>query len=231
MDQKKTPAPFSVFYFTLIELLVVLAIIAILAALLLPALASARGRGLAIQCTGNMKQCGTGIEMYRNDNSDFIPAPVRTPAAAPDWIYDDWQLAVAPYLFSSPEPYKTVSKRRNTVYWCQAPVVKPLSSGAAAIVWYTDYFRFVMNMIPCVRSESQPKRITPAARRKQSDIALLLEAYAASPYIQTWNWHNYNGNRPHNGRRSNVLFLDMHAGSMREYEIPTTETLNFWGKE
>ena len=60
--------------FTLIELLVVIAIIAVLAAILLPALSSARERGRAASCISNERQLSQIYRFYADDNEDYLPS-------------------------------------------------------------------------------------------------------------------------------------------------------------
>src|SRR3989442_15787846 len=59
--------------FTLIELLVVIAIIAILAAILFPVFATARGKARQTSCLSNMKQIGIGLYMYVQDYDETLP--------------------------------------------------------------------------------------------------------------------------------------------------------------
>ena len=93
--------------FTLIELLVVIAIIAILAAILLPVLDSAKQRALAIQCNSNQRQITLAVQIYANENNDYIP-------------YDNSDLGVAPgpgWLYSGTILQPTLHPQNPGVCW------------------------------------------------------------------------------------------------------------------
>ena len=73
--------------FTLVELLITIAIIAILAAMILPSLAKARAKGESANCTGNLRQVGMSVLQYAGDNDDIL-VPV-------DYDQGAWQWTVA----------------------------------------------------------------------------------------------------------------------------------------
>jgi prepilin-type N-terminal cleavage/methylation domain-containing protein len=74
--------------FTLVELLVVIAILAVLAALLLPVLASAKNGGHKVRCLSNLRQVGIALQSYADDHAGRIPyGPKAPPFTSPASFY------------------------------------------------------------------------------------------------------------------------------------------------
>jgi prepilin-type N-terminal cleavage/methylation domain-containing protein len=77
--------------FTLIELLVVIVTLAILAALLLPALAKSGDNDARMICLNNLRQLGTALNLYTGENQDYMPWP--------NWGNDPWPQCPAGWLY------------------------------------------------------------------------------------------------------------------------------------
>lgn len=104
--------------FTLIELLVVIAVIALLIAILLPALAAARESGKRIECMSNVRQIGLAFAMYTNESDDTFPVYAVGSISDPyTWAYFLIQGSYVPNVgtfYSCPSMKPTYSQFLNT---------------------------------------------------------------------------------------------------------------------
>jgi prepilin-type N-terminal cleavage/methylation domain-containing protein len=98
--------------FTLVELLVVLAIIAVLISVLLPALHKARIAAMKVQCSSNLRQCGTYLFMYANDNNACLPPFITGTNYSWSWLsstnvpqYSAWNAPYQTHINDGPDSY------------------------------------------------------------------------------------------------------------------------------
>lgn len=119
--------------FTLIEILIVVAIIAILAGMLLPALNRAREKAHMIRCAGNLKQLAFGLIQYATENGDFFPHISNPePTAEPMLTWDDLinTYAPGPTLTQAEKEARFVTiKGSVNLYLCPADKAGPSSYG------------------------------------------------------------------------------------------------------
>jgi prepilin-type N-terminal cleavage/methylation domain-containing protein/prepilin-type processing-associated H-X9-DG protein len=127
--------------FTLIELLVVVAIIAVLVAMLLPALNTARRQGQSVVCQTNLRQLGMIFRFYAEDHNDFIASEAAQPGGC------RWYDLLAAY----PESQNRVKNRNIYVCPAQEATVRDLDGtpitnyaqpdALACAFWYTKWAR------------------------------------------------------------------------------------------
>ena len=200
--------PSRVKIFTLIELLIVVAIIAILAGMLLPALNAARDKAKAIQCSGNFSSIGKAAMMYAADWHDYLPPGSNgdnssDPNRKPLWGTGNTG-AIAEYLNCVNDPILI-----GYVDW-------PLRSKLAcpADSKQTDHYTLGYNMQLNNQVYRKEHGIHKLGRWKQPTRTMLaLDAETSEvQYNQTLIYR-------HN-TRTNVLFGDAHVITLRNGQIP-----------
>ena len=192
--------------FTLIELLVVIAIIAILAAMLLPALNSARERSLTVECSGSLKQAGIIMSAYAGDyDGGLMPINTDTTYASQKarWHY---QLGGAYGIKNTDEPTRTEKLSRQLYCPKIMQLNKPGTMSFGMNSLCTGTMQLKLHRVPapslaCLLSEGY--RSSTTTRYVEMSISRTMPPGKIGPFVST----------PHPSRSINVLYVDSHVGT------------------
>lgn len=132
--------------FTLVELLVVISIIALLIALLLPALHAARSTAKRVMCMSNQRQLGLCFRAYANDHDGWLPHRVRSDGHI---AMGEWYLFYDPYLggnmVSGPngrDPYQVALK--HPIFDCPTTTSEVQWFGSASVGRHPKIFDYML---------------------------------------------------------------------------------------
>ncbi len=242
--------------FTLIELLVVVAIIAVLAAMLLPALGKARDAARSVTCSNQLRQISLAAQMYTADFDDYLPGGVQESSPL------RWRVLIASYLgfeitgVNSPSASTVYDGGPGSVFYCPAAWSDPAFQNAGKGFFNNgpwSWLQGTIGMNAClVPSRPPPASANVAYVNGGVDrINQVVDAsgtihygdvgeeyyswngedYFHDPLLYTYHFTNYVVPPPHSRhpRQANYVFLDGHVNALRRIDLWAPDTGHWYG--
>lgn len=225
--------------FTLVELLVTIAVIAILASLLMPALNSARNKAQTIQCIGNLRNINTALISYADSSDGFVPGVTdddNNPGGEGKKMGWSSLLLYEGHIRNGRELTCTGALSQDSYciqFACSMNTeqAREFLESSGSVLWHMDYGGYGMNYFvqggrnlhpsrkyPRVRLSGirQPSRKLAVADTRGNDIGgkpsgncILAPATGSGGVAMGGTLYNWHRNM------ANVMFFDGHAASFQ----------------
>lgn len=212
--------------FTLIELLVVISIIALLVAILLPALAAARETAMATQCQSRLRSFAMWTHYYAEDNEDWI-IPQRAYGGSIDPALI-WFNVILPYVDAPNDTTKGNSAAEN-YFLCPGQTLQTGTTAATAdyrkyayisdgwkVINYQSQGFFGYGNIPSQQPRWHPKK--RGSIKIRPDLMLNTEVFGTSGQAVGYNNSTTTMITPHPGGSTQASFIDGHVENMGPYD-------------
>jgi prepilin-type processing-associated H-X9-DG protein len=208
---------------TILELLVAVSVVAVLAALLLPAILQARASARRTACVSNLRQWTLAVHLYADTHAGRLP--YRGQGVQPTTLLnrpDDWFNALPPLMEN--EPYSQLAARglyprvgQSSVWMCpDAELMPPTANPKSIPPNYPIFFAYAMNMALSTPFNGRPDHI--AKVRPLQTMVFMAEG--PGPYCSVLpRAKPYSPIARHTGRTVNIAFLDGRVESLVGDEV------------